>query len=182
MEGAAEGEAADQQRDAKRSRQTGGGGPVQGALLVDMPYELTLEVLRHAAGRGDTRATLKLLKNLRLVNKEMHYLATDLLLDNYVKLIESVVGEVRNKIGEAWGGIVSDERSALLTRVFDEVAAASEELKFFKAKVDDKKQARATIFKMEGIDNATRWQLLKACTLESELLGIKCVLLPPACC
>ena len=43
--------------------------------------------------------------------------------------------------------------------------------------MDDKKLARATIFKMEAIDNATRWQLLKACTLESELLGIKCVLL-----
>ncbi|ELR23477.1 uncharacterized protein ACA1_070980 [Acanthamoeba castellanii str. Neff] len=146
---------------------------MQGALLVGMPYELTLEVLRHAAGRGDPRSTLRLLKNLRLVNKEMNHLATDLLVDNYIKLIESVVGEIRNKIGQAWGGIVSDERSLVLTRVFDEVAAASEELKFFKEKAEEKKKARTTIFKMEGIDNATKWQLLKACSLESELLGVK---------
>lgn len=170
---------AEEERGAKRSRQAGNrGGGGGGSLLVDMPYELTLEVVERAAGAGAGAAgELRVLKVLRQVSRELNHIATDVLVATYVRHLEALVEQLRKQVEQAWARpAVSEERAAQLSGVVEQVAAAADELQFLRSKLDDKKSARATIFRMQGIDHATRWHLLKACSFESELLGLKCAL------
>jgi hypothetical protein len=140
-----------------------------------MPYELTLEVVERAAGAGAGAAgELRVLKVLRQVSRELNHLATDVMVATYVRHLEALVEQLRRQVEQAWSlPTVGEERAAQLSGVVEQVSSAGDELRFLRAKLDDKRSARATIFRMEGIDPATRWHLLKACSLESELLGLK---------
>jgi hypothetical protein len=146
-------------------------------LLLGLPYELILEILEHTTsspGRGeDHQVALRQLKALRLVNREMNQVATDLLLDRYIKLLESVTEEIKTQVSGAWAGSLSEARAQRLTEMFEHVATAVQELGFLKDKVEEKKQARRAILQMPGIENSTKWQLLRACSVGSELLGLK---------
>lgn len=168
-----------QRGSLKRTRQGEGEGEEEEkeeeegqASLVGLPYELTMEVVDHAA--REQTSSLGVLKTLRLVCRDLNQVATDVLVGTYLRRLESSVEQLRAGLTQAWAAPrMSEARATQLGRVFEEVASAAHQLEFLRAKLEDKKQARATIFKMSGIDADTRWRLLKACSFESELLGLK---------
>ncbi len=129
-------------------------------LLLDLPFELALCIFDFAGG-PDVKSKLAIFKRLRLVSKEVSQLVNDCMISQYLKCVESKMEELNAKIAEQWSGHVSESKGQKLTSIFSELANVAEELKFLKGKVEEKKEARKTIFKIEDISMATKMQLLK---------------------
>jgi len=110
-----------------------------------------------------------------LVSKECHQFATDLLIDGYIASLNEALESINQKISEAWGGQVSEQRGKELTKLFSDLSRLGEELQMLRKSIQAKKDARNTIFRMNNVDWTTKAQLLKACSFDSELLNLRTI-------
>jgi len=109
---------------------------------------------------------------LRLVCKSCSHIATEVLIDLYLKHLHSGIEVLQGNLSSKWGADPSAREGERLASLTEKLSRTAEELNYARSKIDEKKRARGIIWNMQA-GPETKLTLLNASSLSSEMYALR---------